>query len=168
MLLNCAEAGIKLGQTAEAEGYINQIRNRAGLDDFNAGEAGHDLWEEMKLQRRLEFAFECPGFRYFDLLRWGESEGKTTIEELNTPSRGLWIFRKGKASEEIGEQGYPVEPGEAGYFEPYFQTFEMPYSYYTRTFNNARYYFVPYSLTTLRDYTQLQQNPGWSNFRYND
>ena len=167
VLLNCAEAGIKLGQS-DAEGYINEIRNRAGLSNFNAGEAGHDLWEEMKLQRRLEFAFECPGFRYFDLLRWSEAEGKTTIDELNTPSRGLWIFRKGKASEEIGVQGYPAEPGEAGYFEPYFQTFEMPYSYYDRKFDNARYYFVPYSQTTLRDYTQLQQNPGWSNFRYND
>ena len=167
MLLNCAEAGIKLGQT-DAEGYIIQIRNRAGLDNFNAGEAGHDLWEEMKLQRRLEFAFECPGFRYFDLLRWGEAEGKTTIDELNTPSRGLWIFRKGKESEEIGIEGYPAEPGEAGYFEPYFETFEMPYSYYDRKFDNARYYFVPFAITTLRDYTQLQQNPGWADFRYND
>ena len=84
MLLNCAEASIKLGKT-DAAGYINEIRNRAGLPNYD----GNDLWNEMKLQRRLEFAFECPGFRYFDLLRWGEAEGKTTIEELNTPSRGL-------------------------------------------------------------------------------
>ena len=85
VLLNCAEASIKLGKS-DAESCINQIRNRAGLSNYS----GNDLWNEMKLQRRLEFAFECPGFRYFDLLRWGESEGKSVIEELNTPSRGLW------------------------------------------------------------------------------
>lgn len=167
VLLNCAEAGIKLGHS-DAVGYINLIRNRAGLSDFNEGEAEHDLWEEMKLQRRLEFAFECPGFRYFDLLRWGEAEGKTTIKELNTPSRGLRIFRKGIESEEIGKNGYPVQPGGEGYFTPKFETFEMPYSYYERKFDNVRYYFVPFSQTVLRDYTQLQQNPGWSDFRYNN
>ena len=163
VLLNCAEASIKLGKT-DAAGYINEIRNRAGLPNYD----GNDLWNEMKLQRRLEFAFECPGFRYFDLLRWGEAEGKTTIEELNTPSRGLWIFRKGMESEKAGENGYPVEPGGEGYFTPKFQTFEMPYSYYERKFDDARYYFVPFSQSMLRDYTQLQQNPGWKNFNYNN
>lgn len=163
VLLNCAEAGIKLGKS-DAEGYINQIRNRAGLPNYS----GNDLWNEMKLQRRLEFAFECPGFRYFDLVRWGESEGKSVIEELNTPSRGLWIFRKGKESDVVTEKGYPVAPGEAGYFTPKFETFVMPYSIYERKFDNVRYYFVPFAQSTLRDYVQLQQNPGWTNFNYND
>ncbi len=94
VLLNCAEAGIKLGQS-DARGYINEIRRRAGLSDYE----GNDLYEEMKMQRRLEFAFEAPGFRYFDLLRWSEAEGKSTIEELNQASRGMWIFRKGIESE---------------------------------------------------------------------
>lgn len=163
VLLNCAEASIKLGKS-DAESCINQIRNRAGLSNYS----GNDLWNEMKLQRRLEFAFECPGFRYFDLLRWGESEGKSVIEELNTPSRGLWIFRKGIESREVGENGYPVEPGDEGYFVPKFETFVMEYGYYARKFDNVRYYFVPFSETTLRDYRQLQQNPGWTNFNYNN
>ena len=163
VLLNCAEAGIKLGK-GESEGYINQIRNRAGLDNYK----GSDLMEELKIQRRLEFAFECPGFRYFDLLRWGESEGKTTIKELNTPSRGIWIFRKGIESEKVGERGYPVEPGEEGYFTPHFETFEMPYSVYNRTFDDTRYYFMPFQQAMLRDYKQLQQNPGWTNFNFNN
>ncbi len=92
VLLNCAEAAIKLDKSGEAVGYINQIRNRAGLSNYD----GNDLYEELKVQRRLEFAFEAPGFRYFDLLRWGEAEGKSTIDELNQGSRGLYIFRKGK------------------------------------------------------------------------
>ncbi len=38
------------------------------LDNFDESVVGHNLWEEYKLQRRIEFAFEVPGFRYFDLL----------------------------------------------------------------------------------------------------
>ncbi|WP_286880534.1 RagB/SusD family nutrient uptake outer membrane protein [Proteiniphilum sp. UBA7639] len=163
VLLNCAEAGIKLGQS-DARGYINEIRRRAGLSDYE----GNDLYEEMKMQRRLEFAFEAPGFRYFDLLRWSEAEGKSTIEELNQASRGMWIFRKGIESEKIGENGYPVQPGGEGYFTPQIQTFRMPYSYYQRKFDNSRFYFVPFSATILKDYTQLQQNPGWENYNYNN
>ncbi|MDD4776956.1 MAG: RagB/SusD family nutrient uptake outer membrane protein [Fermentimonas sp.] len=163
VLLNCAEAGIKLGK-ADAVNHINEIRRRAGLDDYT----GNNLYEEMKLQRRLEFAFEAPGFRYFDLLRWSEAEGKTTIEELNQASRGIWIFRKGVESQMVGENGYPVEEGGEGYFTPKFETFRVPYSVYERKFDNSRYYFVPFSATTLKDYTQLQQNPGWTNFIYNN
>jgi hypothetical protein len=163
VLLNAAEAGIKLGQ-ADAIQYINEIRNRAGLDNYT----GNDLYEEMKQQRRLEFAFEAPGFRYFDLLRWSEAEGKTTIEELNQPSRGIWIFRKGVESMIVGQNGYPVQPDEEGYFTPRFETFRVPYSVYDRKFDNSRYYFVPFSATTLKDYSQLQQNPGWTNFDYNN
>lgn len=163
VLLNAAEAGIKLNQS-DARDYINQIRKRAGLSDFT----GADLWNEMKIQRRLEFAFENPGFRYFDLLRWGEGEGKSTIDELNNASRGIWIFRKGVESQKVGENGYPVAPGGPGYFVPKIETFRMPYSMYNRKFDNSRYYFMPFSSTTLKDYTQLQQSPGWLNYNYNN
>lgn len=167
VLLNAAEAGIKLSKS-DAEGYINEIRNRAGLDDFDAATAGHDLWEELKIQRRLEFAFEFPSFRYFDLLRWGEAEGKSTIDELNRPSRGIWIFRKGIESEKAGENGYPVEADDEGYFTPYFETVSMDYSYYERKFDNKRFYFVPFAGTTLSSYPQLVQNPGWTDYKYNN
>lgn len=161
VLLNCAEAGIKLGK-GDAKGYIDDIRERAGLDAYT----GTDLMEELKLQRRLEFAFECPGFRYFDLLRWGEADGLTVIPELNRPSRGLWIFRKGVESEIAGENGYPVSPGDAGYFTPRIETTGMNYQNYQRRFDNPRYYFIPFDQTTLTNYTELKQNPGWTNFKY--
>ena len=165
VLLNKAEAAIKLNKESEALSLVNQIRNRAGLDNYS----GNDLWSEYKTQRRLEFAFECPGHRYFDLLRWSEAEHKSTIDELNKSSRGLWISRKGIESTEYGEQGYPVEPGGEGYFTPKFYTFPMSdiTSYYDRKFDNSRYYFIPFNISILNSYQELSQNPGWTGFSYN-
>lgn len=167
VLLNKAEAAIKLGgKDSEAKTLINKIRNRAGIGDYT----GSDLMTELKIQRRLEFAFECPGHRYFDLLRWSEAAHKSTIDELNTPSRGLWISRKGIESDKVGENGYPAQPGDEGYITPKFYTFNMSKmtSVYNRKFDNSRYYFTPFSSTTLRDYKQLQQNPGWTGFNYDN
>ena len=165
VLLNKAEAAYKLGKN-DYKNLIDQIRNRAGLDNYS----GSDWWAEYKTQRRLEFAFECPGHRYFDLLRWSEAEHKSTIDELNKASRGLWISRKGIESTDVELNGYPVEPGDEGYFTPKFYTFSMSTitSNYDRKFDNSRYYFTPFSTTTLRDYKQLQQNPGWTSFSYNN
>ena len=165
VLLNCAEAAIKLNKSNEAEGYINQIRNRAGVANFNQVIEEHDLWEEMKIQRRLEFAFESPAFRYFDLLRWGESDGLSTINELNKASRGIQIFRKGVHSEIVGENGVPLKKGDPEYVTPTFRTVPMDYSYYLRKFDHVRYYFTPFDITLLSGYKQLQQNPGWKGFR---
>ena len=167
VLLNKAEAAIKLGgKDPEAKALINQIRKRAGLNEYN----GSKLMDELKLQRRIEFAFECPGHRYFDLLRWGESEGKNTIEELNTASRGLWISRKGVEENVygVGKLGYPVEEGGEGYKVPTFKTYKVDAlsQYYTRKFDHYRFYFMPFNKTSFAGYDQIQQNPGWTNYIY--
>lgn len=161
VLLNCAEASIKLNK-GDAKGHIDAIRYRAGLDAYE----GADLMAELKLQKRLEFAFENPSFRYFDLLRWSEAEGLTTIPELNRPSKGIWMFRKGVESEKAGENGYPVAPGEEGYFVPHFEVVDMNYAAYQRKFNHQRFYFMPFFQTTITSYTNLVQNPGWDGYRY--
>lgn len=65
VLLNLAEA---LGEGVPAYGYINEVRNRAGLADINAATPG--TFEEKLLQeRRVELAFENK--RWPDLLRFG-------------------------------------------------------------------------------------------------
>lgn len=161
ILLNKAEASYKLGKT-DYKNLINQIRERAGIGAYD----GNDWWAEYKTQRRLEFAFECPGHRYWDLLRWGEADGKSTIDELNTPSRGLWISRKGVENDSIHRIGTPMEPGEEGYFIPKFKSYKMKAKVYNRVFDNARYYFMPYSNTLIHDYPQLKQNPGWETYNY--
>lgn len=166
-LMNLAEAAYMLGgKEDEVLDAVNQIRNRAGLDDFDASVVGHDLWEEYKLQRRVEFAYEVPGVRYFDLLRWNEAEGNSTIEELNHNSNGMFIFRKGIESQEVGEQGYPAPKTDPKYFTPYFEVRTIENSYYDRKFDEAVYYKLPFARTTLESNKNLVQNPGWENRSY--
>lgn len=171
VLLNLSEAAVNLDKSAEAITQINKIRERAGVSAYDGATDKQSVYDEVKVQRRLEFAFENPGFRYFDLLRWGEAEGKTVIPELNKVSRGIQIFRVGKHSDKAGENGVALEPGETNadgknYETPTFRTVAMDYSYYLRKFDDARYYFSPFASTMLNKYKQLQQNPGWHGYRY--
>lgn len=163
VLLNYAEAAIKLNKTGEAQDAINQIRNRAGMDNFDPKVVGHDLWEEYKLQRRVEFAYEVPGQRYYDLLRWNEAEGNTVIEELNRGPKAMMIFRKGVEIDQLGEgkKGYPVAPGEEGYFVPRIETRRFEYELHMKVFDDAKYYTFPFSKSLLESYQGFVQNPGW-------
>ncbi|TXD82660.1 RagB/SusD family nutrient uptake outer membrane protein [Subsaximicrobium wynnwilliamsii] len=67
VLLMKAEALNELGQTNEAQNYLNMIRNRAGLDDIETGLSQVQFREAVLKERRLELAFE--GQRWFDLIR---------------------------------------------------------------------------------------------------
>lgn len=66
VLLNAAEAAFELGQAAEAAGYMNQVRARAGLTTpLTASDISFD---RIVHERRVELAFE--GHILFDLKRW--------------------------------------------------------------------------------------------------
>ena len=79
VLLIAAEAiGESEGATAEALGYINQIRARARFNgtmvtgfpaDITMGISNEDFIAAVREERRLEFAFEFK--RWFDIKRWG-------------------------------------------------------------------------------------------------
>jgi hypothetical protein len=62
-----AEALNELGQTSQAETYVNMIRNRAGLGNIQTGLSQNDFRDAVLKERRLELAFE--GQRWFDLIR---------------------------------------------------------------------------------------------------
>ncbi len=59
------------GPTAEALKYLNLIRGRAGIREYEAAELAsrYQFREAVRRERRLELAFENQ--RWFDLLRWG-------------------------------------------------------------------------------------------------
>jgi starch-binding outer membrane protein, SusD/RagB family len=54
---------------SKAQTYINMVRDRVHLSPL--GTTGNALFEDIKLERKLELAFE--GERYFDLQRWGDA-----------------------------------------------------------------------------------------------
>lgn len=66
VLLNAAEAAFELGQLADAAGYLNQVRSRAGFTTpLTTGEVSFD---RIVNERRVELAFE--GHLIFDKKRW--------------------------------------------------------------------------------------------------
>lgn len=67
VLLMEAEALNELGQTAQAEGPLNQVRERAGLADISTGLSQDAFRQAVLHERRMELAFE--GQRWFDLIR---------------------------------------------------------------------------------------------------
>lgn len=65
-LLFLAEALNEQGKTTEAADYINEVRNRAGLENTNASSQG-DMRDAIMQERRVELAFENK--RWHDLTR---------------------------------------------------------------------------------------------------
>lgn len=73
ILLMLAEAYNEEGDQASALEYLNEIRNRAGLEDLQLSNVSSyfDFKIALEKERRLEFAFE--NHRWFDLLRTGRA-----------------------------------------------------------------------------------------------
>lgn len=104
VLLNAAEAAFELGQAADAAGYMNQVRARAGLvTPLKASEINFD---RLVHERRVELAFE--GHLLYDMKRWriahqildgnaitaaelSKDLGKAT--KRNTQPWGLWPYK---------------------------------------------------------------------------
>lgn len=69
-ILNKAEAEYKLGNYGVALTELDRLRE-VRYENFTSGNETDDaLWEAIKLERRLEFAFEYN--RFLDIKRWGE------------------------------------------------------------------------------------------------
>lgn len=88
VLLSYLECKIKNNEaitTDLLDQTINQIRTRPSVDMPSVTETDPTkLWEILKLERRLELAWE--GLRYWDLVRWGEAE-----QVINGPHYGMKI-----------------------------------------------------------------------------
>jgi starch-binding outer membrane protein, SusD/RagB family len=71
VLLMAAEAFNKSAapNDVKARGYLNLVRQRAGLGPVAS--SGNALFEDIVKERQLELAFE--GHRYTDLVRWGKA-----------------------------------------------------------------------------------------------
>jgi starch-binding outer membrane protein, SusD/RagB family len=93
---------------AKAREYINQVRQRAQLPDLDL--SGDALFDAIKLERRLELAFE--NHRFQDLIRWGDAA----------------IVLKDKGKKTPKGDGTYVEVPEAGFKDPKSWLFPIPES----------------------------------------
>ncbi len=106
-LLIASEAAMELGNQTDAVNYINQVRERAGIQPL-ASVTLDDIIHE----NRVEFAFE--NHRYWDLKRWRKAhiiwngiDGNPNathyalfpylINEPGNANNGKWVFDKQKA-----------------------------------------------------------------------
>lgn len=71
-----AEAAYNLGNVADAQYYLNMLRDSRGVPTTNA--TGNELYEEIKSERARELAFE--GFRLWDLRRWKQGFSKRSYQ----------------------------------------------------------------------------------------
>lgn len=76
VLLLLAEAENEGGDAGAALGYLNQILDRAGLDDEDEADQ-NALREIIKLERKKELAGEF--HEYYDLQRWGDLEASMAV-----------------------------------------------------------------------------------------
>lgn len=115
VLLSLAEAINELdGPTSEAYSYLNQIRNRAGLNPVS--DLSKDEFRECVLhERRIELAFE--NHRWFDLKRTKSPEelaeflteyGKREMENPTTEDRASMAFSEGDYEFEPYEVYFPI------------------------------------------------------------
>lgn len=93
VLLMYAEAKTELNQIdSSVYEILNKVRARAGLASIPSGLTQSKMRETIRLERKLEFAFE--GIRYFDIRRWGIAEevfnSITSDEEFNFGSKKLF------------------------------------------------------------------------------
>ena len=80
ILLNYAEACLRLGDVTTATNYINMIRHRAALPDFTG-----DVTEALRHERKIELFGEES--RWFDIRRW-----KILEASLSPPLYGIDIM----------------------------------------------------------------------------
>ncbi|MHA7108779.1 RagB/SusD family nutrient uptake outer membrane protein [Sunxiuqinia elliptica] len=77
VLLMEAEAYYELGEGEKALQNVNEVRNRAGLDDVSL--TGEALRDEIRKQRMIELVGE--GVRFYDLVRWGVAKEQLTTAQ---------------------------------------------------------------------------------------
>ncbi len=104
ILLIAAEASMELGEQSNAVSYINEVRNRAGIQELSSV-----TLDDIVRERRVEFAYENQ--RFWDMKRWrlahrtwtGDSNDYSAthyalfpykIKDASSEYNGKWVYEK--------------------------------------------------------------------------
>jgi hypothetical protein len=134
--LNYAEAlNEAQGPVPDVYKYVNDIRNRAGLQGLPAGLSKEQMREKIHHERRIELAFET--HRFFDVRRWKLAE---TSE--SKPIHSLQIMAGKNASDPAFYERVKVE---------------------NRVFTAPKHYLFPIRDVEFdKARKNIVQNPGWA------
>ncbi|WP_316803322.1 RagB/SusD family nutrient uptake outer membrane protein [Pedobacter nototheniae] len=146
-VFNYIEASIELGQTSEAQTWLNRIRFRAGMPAITTSDQ-NELRTIYRHERRIEMAYEEQ--RYHDTRRWliaGETLGRKV-----TYIKVTGKFKAGKT------MSAPYHFDASVYDYTYSPVTDN--SQENRTWDN-KLYFRPFSRDEINKNNLLEQNPGY-------
>lgn len=86
MMLLYAELLVEDGNVSEAMGYVNKIRERAGIELVPTNASASEAMNYVKRERKLELYLE--GVRWFDMVRYGEWKDLTIAKYDNYKTNG--------------------------------------------------------------------------------
>ena len=137
-----AEACNETGDDANAREYLNKVRVRAKMPEVTVG--GKDLQKAIRLERRLELAFE--NNRLWDIRRWTDDNGKKVMCNLMGPNGSFVLRNTNEATADPYEWANQKELSNKG------ATFQE---------NRDLLFPIPLHEITMSNGT-IEQNPGWN------
>ena len=88
VLLNLAEVACGAGQLNDAVGYVNQVRQRAGVPAYDLPGDQATCMSEILYERQVEFAYE--GKRFDDMRRWLLFDGGANFASIGAKVLKGW------------------------------------------------------------------------------
>ena len=154
--LNYAEGLIRTGKVADALIYVNTTRTIHG--GLPALTSSSNILKDYKRERRCELAYEM--LRYWDLIRWAETEGLSTVPELNQDPTYIDISGDGSKYCIMTVNGKFVS-GDLTHFNSLeSKVYNFGPTFPERVFTKKRFRF-PVPQKEILENKNLTQNPGW-------
>ena len=142
VLLMYAEACNELGDDGEAQTALNRVRGRVDLPEVKA--TGNDLRHAIRLERRLELAFEQS--RLYDIRRWTDDNGKKVVCNLMGPNGSFVQWNMNEETRDPLEWDNQIEASDKGTTFDENRDLVFPIPLYEITMSNG----------------SIEQNPGWN------
>ncbi|SDM30520.1 RagB/SusD family nutrient uptake outer membrane protein [Kriegella aquimaris] len=97
------------GSQDVAIGYINQVRDRAGLDDLPTGMSQEQVFDALVHERKVELAGEQS--RFNDIIRWGIAETELSGTNFQVGKHELLPIPQGEIDSNINISSADQNPG---------------------------------------------------------
>lgn len=142
VLLMYAEACNELGNDGDAQTALNRVRGRVNLPSVTS--TGNDLRHAIRLERRLELAFEQN--RLYDIRRWTDDNGKKVVCNLLGPNGSFVQWNLNEETRDPLEWNNQIESSDKGITFDESRDLVFPIPLYEVTISNG----------------SIEQNPGWN------